>query len=70
VQNYIQMAIIKASVLKCDRCGYQWLPRGGMNLKHFPTHCASKACHSPYWNSGPPVRKTVSKALRKHKRKR
>jgi len=41
------MAIIKkqVNVLKCERCGYEWIPN---NKKELPVKCAK--CNSPYWN--------------------
>lgn len=63
------MAIVKAVILECDRCGYQWLPRGGINIKSLPKQCASKSCHSPYWNAGPPVKESVSIAVQSARRR-
>lgn len=32
---------------RCDRCGYEWIPRSGADGE---PHVCPK-CHSPYWNS-------------------
>ena len=31
---------------KCERCGYEWIPR----QEQKPKTCASKKCNSPYWD--------------------
>lgn len=33
------------TVLKCNRCGYEWLPK----TQELPKFCAQ--CNSPYWNT-------------------
>jgi len=47
------IATVRMKVFVCDRCGHQRLPRGGVDAERLPTICASKSCHSPYWNRGP-----------------
>lgn len=59
------MAIVTITALRCDRCGHEWVPRGGVNAKSLPRWCSNKSCHSPYWNAGPPTRPTVSEAKRR-----
>ena len=37
----------RITVIRCERCGYEWTPRDAARL---PTVCASLTCKSPYWN--------------------
>lgn len=46
--------------LRCNRCGYSWLPR---SLK-VPKRCPNHKCGSPYWN-----RKRVYKIKKKEVKK-
>jgi predicted Zn-ribbon and HTH transcriptional regulator len=33
--------------LKCQRCGYEWVPR----TERKPKTCPARKCHSPYWDT-------------------
>jgi hypothetical protein len=45
------MARIKKTVWlwKCERCGYEWLPRDPEATDE-PKRCPGPNCKSPYWN--------------------
>jgi len=47
---YSPMAVFKKKImvtmLRCERCGYQWQKRG----KNLPEVCANLKCKSRYWN--------------------
>jgi hypothetical protein len=45
------MARVPITVMgfQCDRCGHEWIPRGGVDDE--PTVCPK--CHSPWWNQPP-----------------
>lgn len=34
------------TVMKCLRCGYEWMRRA----PGIPKNCAKRTCNSPYWN--------------------
>ncbi|MBX3027523.1 hypothetical protein KF840_21715 [bacterium] len=37
----------RVTVVRCERCGYEWMPK---DPEHLPSVCASLTCKSPYWN--------------------
>lgn len=43
------MAVYKKTfvVIRCERCGYEWIPK---DPKHLPAVCSNRACKSPAWN--------------------
>jgi len=43
------MAVLRkvVTVLRCERCGYEWFPRDPGTL---PDVCSNKECKSPAWN--------------------
>lgn len=54
---------ITVSMYRCERCGYEWIPRGTVP----PKVCANLKCKSPYWNKPrqrPVKKKPRSKPLR------
>jgi hypothetical protein len=62
------MAIVTLKALECDRCGYQWLPRGGLDEGRLPGTCSN--CRSPYWNSGPASPRVGKQPAQRAKRPR
>jgi predicted amidophosphoribosyltransferase len=36
----------KGISLKCERCGYEWIPRSNT----LPKVCPNRKCKSPYWD--------------------
>ena len=47
------MAVLRRTVtiLRCERCGYEWSPKDPERL---PAVCSNKACKSPAWNKPRP----------------
>jgi hypothetical protein len=43
------MAVYKKTfvVIRCERCGYEWIPN---DPKHLPAVCSNRACKSPAWD--------------------
>jgi hypothetical protein len=41
------------TVIRCERCGYEWIPK---DPKQLPTVCSNRACKSPAWNKPRPKR--------------
>lgn len=37
----------RVTMIRCERCGYEWIPK---DPEHLPAVCANLACKSPYWN--------------------
>lgn len=64
------MAVVKklVTVYVCERCGYQWFPRG----QTLPTVCSNPKCKSPYWNKPRqrPVTRPKQPATTRGKRKK
>ncbi|MEX0756087.1 MAG: hypothetical protein WD556_13405 [Actinomycetota bacterium] len=41
------MAKIKVDGYRCERCGYEWVPRK-KNAR--PRYCPNPKCHNAYWD--------------------
>lgn len=56
------MAVVRKMVtmLRCERCGYEWLPNDPAQL---PTVCSNKECKSPAWNK--PRQKRSAKRVKR-----
>lgn len=57
------MAVYKKTfvVIRCERCGYEWIPKDPRQL---PAVCANRACKSPAWNKPLPRRRKPKKTKR------
>ena len=55
------MARVPITVMgfRCEQCGYEWIPRGGVNE---PKFCPN--CHSPGWNAPKKGRATTYEVFR------
>ena len=52
---------VRLQVLRCQRCGHEWIPR---RIGPLPEKCANRAkCGSPYWNT--PRRRDLKKRTRR-----
>ncbi|MFI5364976.1 MAG: hypothetical protein ACHQ4J_05070 [Candidatus Binatia bacterium] len=62
------MAVLRkmVTILRCERCGYEWAPNDPAQL---PAVCSNKACKSPAWNKPRPKPSggTRQKATRRRK---
>ena len=56
---------IKLTILKCQRCGYEWIPRSTQPPKRCPS--APNGCGSRYWDK-PIQRPTTSEAQENRKK--
>jgi hypothetical protein len=47
------MAVLRkvVTILRCERCGYEWPPNDPDTL---PAVCSNKECKSPAWNKPRP----------------
>jgi len=63
------MAVLRkvVTILRCERCGYEWPPNDPAQL---PAVCSNKACKSPAWNKPRPLKGAKQPAATRSKRKR
>jgi hypothetical protein len=54
------MAVFKKTfvVVRCERCGYEWIPKDPQKL---PAVCSNRRCKSFAWNKPRPKRKPAAK---------
>ena len=64
----VLMAVLKKmmTVCLCERCGYEWPPRG----ENLPAVCASLKCKSQYWNRPRTMAFAIAAAKAKAKAKK